>query len=150
MTGKSTREVADQDEESIREIDRRIVAELQRTGRGSLVEIARETYLPVRTLRKRIQTLEEQGVIQGYVPPADDVADEQITALFWLSVDSDGSKTVLRWLEELGPFTTVYEVAGEWDVFAVGTFTTVGELNEYSKRLVTKPAINAVTASKVI
>ncbi|HEY8351455.1 MAG TPA: Lrp/AsnC family transcriptional regulator [Sphingomonadales bacterium] len=55
-------------------IDRRIIAELQRNGRLTNVELAERVGLSPSPCLRRVRMLEEQGAIQGYVALVDPAA----------------------------------------------------------------------------
>ncbi|MGH8309987.1 MAG: Lrp/AsnC family transcriptional regulator, partial [Steroidobacteraceae bacterium] len=52
-------------------LDARIVAELQKDGRRSVVELAEEIGLSGTPCARRIRLLEQAGVIQGYTAVVD-------------------------------------------------------------------------------
>ncbi|KXB01509.1 hypothetical protein AKJ41_01335 [candidate division MSBL1 archaeon SCGC-AAA259O05] len=52
--------------EKLDEVDRKILKMLVEDGRAKLSEMAEEVELSSSGLRKRVKTLEEEGVIEGY------------------------------------------------------------------------------------
>ena len=56
------------------EVDRRLVAELQRDARASLTDLARAIHLGVSATRARLRALEERGVVTGYTARVDPAA----------------------------------------------------------------------------
>jgi Lrp/AsnC family leucine-responsive transcriptional regulator len=56
------------------ELDRRLLAELQRDARTSLTDLARAIHLGVSATRARLRALEERGVITGYTARVDPAA----------------------------------------------------------------------------
>ncbi|WP_238006797.1 Lrp/AsnC family transcriptional regulator [Dactylosporangium sp. AC04546] len=56
------------------EVDRQLLAELQRDARASLTALAGAIHLGVSATRARLHSLEERGVITGYTARVDPVA----------------------------------------------------------------------------
>lgn len=119
MTRRSTDPAADRNGRSTEGVDRRIVAELRRTGREPLV-IARETYPPVTTLRYRIRALEKQVSSMGTSSPP----TGRRTIEGSPCSDSPSMTTPCEAFSIASP-------RGSGDVFVVETFATVPARNEY-------------------
>jgi Lrp/AsnC family leucine-responsive transcriptional regulator len=56
------------------DVDRRLLAEVQRDARASLTALAEAIHLGVSATRARLRTLEERGVITGYTARVDPAA----------------------------------------------------------------------------
>ncbi|GGC60532.1 AsnC family transcriptional regulator [Siccirubricoccus deserti] len=61
-------------EQSLDEVDRQILAELQADGRMTNVELARRVGLSAPPCLRRVRRLEEEGIIRGYHADLDPVA----------------------------------------------------------------------------
>jgi len=61
-------------DESLDEVDRQILAELQADGRMTNVELARRVGLSAPPCLRRVRRLEEEGIIRGYHADLDPVA----------------------------------------------------------------------------
>jgi DNA-binding Lrp family transcriptional regulator len=73
-----------------------------------------------------------------------------VTAVFQLSVFGEGIQTVVSDLESTGRMVTVYEVTGETDVVAVGTFEDTDEMNAAIKSLLTHEHVRDVATNVVL
>ena len=59
---------------SVDEIDRRLLACVQRNARASLIELSAAIHLGVSATRARLQSLQDRGVITGYTARVDPVS----------------------------------------------------------------------------
>jgi DNA-binding Lrp family transcriptional regulator len=76
-------------EQSLDEVDRQILAELQADGRMTNVELARRVGLSAPPCLRRVRRLEEEGIIRGYHADLDPVAlDYEITFFALVGLES--------------------------------------------------------------
>jgi DNA-binding Lrp family transcriptional regulator len=135
----------------IDDTDRRIVNALLGNGRASARDIAAETGVAATTVSKRLATLEEDDVIEGYIPTVDyDALGYDVTAVFHLSVEGTGLGPVVDRLQEHEHMVGVYEVTGDHDIVAIGKFTTTEEMNRKIKDLLTDADVRAANTSVVL
>ncbi|WP_123535247.1 Lrp/AsnC family transcriptional regulator [Halosimplex salinum] len=131
--------------------DRRIIGALLQNGRASASELAEHAEIATATAAKRLQRLEEEGVIGGYQPEVDyESFGYEVTAVFRLDVDGTGLATVVDDLRDTGHMVGVYEVTGEDDVVAVGKFEDTQTLNAQIKSLLTHPEVRSARTSIVL
>jgi len=132
----------------IDETDRRLVDALLADGRASANELAAEIGVATATATKRVQTLEEEGVIDGYQPEIDYGAlGFAVTAVFNLDVTGSGIEAVVAELAESGNMVGVYEVTGNHDVVAIGKFTDTASLNARIKELLVDDDIESIATN---
>jgi len=135
----------------IDDIDRQIVNALLGNGRASARDIAGETGVAATTVSKRLSALEDDDVIESYVPQVDyDALGYDVTAVFHLSVDGGGLPEVVERLRAHHQMVGVYEVTGDHDIVAIGKFTDTDEMNAEIKDLLTSPDITATNTSVVL
>jgi len=135
----------------IDETDRRLVDALLADGRASANELAAEVGIATATATKRVQTLEDAGIIDGYRPEIDYGAlGFAVTAVFNLDVAGDGIEAVVADLADAGDMVGVYEVTGSQDVVAIGKFTDTASLNARIKGLLVDDDIESVTTNIVL
>ncbi|WP_336001042.1 HTH-type transcriptional regulator Lrp [Halorientalis halophila] len=136
---------------AVDDTDRRIVNALLSDGRASARDIASETGLAATTVSKRLSALEESGVVEHYRPVLDyDALGYDVTAVFHLSVDGNGLRTVVERLSDHERMVSVYEVTGSHDVVAIGKFEDTDEMNGQIKDLLTDPDVEAANTSVVL
>jgi DNA-binding Lrp family transcriptional regulator len=132
-------------------IDRQIVNALLGDGRASARDIASATGVAATTVSKRLSDLEEDDIVEGYVPEVDYAAlGYDVTAVFHLSVAGDGLASVVDRLEAHEQMIGVYEVTGDHDIVAIGKFTSTDAMNDEIKGLLTDADITATNTSVVL
>ena len=130
------------------ELDRRLVGLLARDGRMSVGDIANCLKVSAPTIRSRIKSLEQAGLLKitGLVDPAKH--QELTTALIGLNIISHGKLTeVLEKLEGLANITWAAVVTGRYDILAEVVFK--GEMEElYRITSIDIPRIGNVVKSE--
>ena len=133
------------------DIDRQVVNALLRDGRASARDVAAETGVAATTVSRRMDQLVESGIIEEYTARVDyEALGYDVTAVFQLSVDGSGLKTVTERLRDLDNMVAVYEVTGGHDIVAVGKFRDTDEMNAHIKELLTDPDIRTAATSVVL
>jgi DNA-binding Lrp family transcriptional regulator len=135
----------------IDETDRRLLDALLADGRASANELAVEAGVATATATKRVQALEDAGVVDGYRPEIDYAAlGFEVTAVFNLDVAGDGIEAVVADLAAARNMVGVYEVTGSQDVVAVGKFTDTAAMNARIKELLVREEVESVTTNVVL
>lgn len=123
--------------------DLAILALLQEDGRRSVVDIAKRVSLSPTAVKRRIQQLEETGVIAGYSARVDyrklgwDL-DAFIELRFTGTTDGDKMDELAAALPEA---RAAYTTAGQGDVLVLVTSTGVEHLREVLNRLRRTPGV---------
>jgi Lrp/AsnC family leucine-responsive transcriptional regulator len=108
-------------------MDARLLAELQRDGRRSVVDIAEEVGLSGTPCARRIRQLEQQGVIQGYTAIVDPVRlGLKVQAFVQVRLERHTDDNVAQFRRELSalePIISCHAVTGEYD-FLLQVVTT--------------------------
>lgn len=135
--------------------DTKIVAELQRNGRLSVVELAELIGLSATPCARRVKTLESAGVIEGYGaivnPPKIGLS---ILAMVQVKLVAHTDETVTRFEEEisrLDEVTNCFALTGAFD-FMLQVYTkdleTLG--NVVLKKLMRIPGVRDLQSSVVL
>ncbi|WP_067818698.1 Lrp/AsnC family transcriptional regulator [Actinomadura kijaniata] len=132
-------------------IDRAIIAELERNGRLTNVELAQRVGLTTGPCLRRVQRLEADGVIRGYRAVIDPAAvGRSFEVLLHLTLDAQDAETVQRFERTLAEAEEVVELRrlfGDPDYFAR---VAVADLAAYeaflSRRVMTIPRIKGITS----
>ena len=133
------------------DIDRQVENALLRDGRASARDVAAETGVAATTVSRRMDQLLEAGIIEEYTARVDyEALGYDVTAVFQLSVDGSGLKTVTARLRDLDNMVAVYEVTGSHDIVAVGKFQDTDEMNAHIKELLTDPDVRTAATSVVL
>jgi Lrp/AsnC family leucine-responsive transcriptional regulator len=108
-------------------IDARLLAELQRDGRQSVVQLADEVGLSGTPCARRIRQLEERGVIRGYTAVVDPAhLGLNVKAFVQVKLERHTDDNVALFRRELAALETVvscHAVTGEYD-FMLQVFAT--------------------------
>ena len=132
-------------------LDRKLVNALLEDGRASLRSLGEELDVSVTTVSNHISDLEEDGIIEGYVPEVDyGELGYDVTAVIQLKVEGSALPEITDRLSEHTHMVSVYEVTGDHDVIAIGKFTDTDHMNEQIKELLIDPDINESNTSVVL
>ncbi|WP_297476906.1 Lrp/AsnC family transcriptional regulator [Thermococcus sp.] len=130
------------------ELDRRILALLQKNARLSYREIARELKVAVGTVYNRVKRMEETGVIRGYTPILDyEKLGFGLTAV--IGVKAQGRKIVEieREIAKSDRVMLVYDTTGEYDIFVVAKFRDRADMNSFVKWLLSLEGVEKTNTS---
>lgn len=133
------------------ELDKRLVDVLVGDGRESIREVAKDADVAATTASKRVQALEDAGVIEGYVPKVNyEALGYEVTVLFQLTVEGDALLEVTERLRNTEQLVDVYEVTGSHDIIAVGKFADMDDMNDQIKDLLTDHKVTSANTSVVL
>lgn len=100
--------------------DQKILAELLKDGRKSVVEISNGLGIPRATVQERLSKLVDSGVIRKFVAIPDySKIGKQVTAIVLISFRSGENISQRGLAEQMSKIPGVYEViviSGEWDI----------------------------------
>lgn len=117
-------------------LDRALLALLAADGRAPMAELGRAIGLSRTAVLARVQRLERAGVIRGYHAdvafPVDPAAHRAHVGIVIRTPDAAG---YVRRLRALPGVSDIETVAGEYDLFALVTAPTAGELDDVLDRL---------------
>lgn len=134
----------------IDDVDRAILRTLLADGRAGPSDLADAAGVTPSTASKRLDALEESGLIEGYQPVVDYAAvGYDVTALFRLGVEGDG-RSVVEDLASTARIVDVYEVTGSDDVVAVGTFPGTAAMNDLVTTLLDHEGVDTVETDVVL
>lgn len=135
-----------------KDLDRRIVEQLQREGRISLRELARRLNVSSATVGNRLSELEASGVIRGYKALVDyEKLGYPITTVTLIKARGNQIPKIVEELKQSDDrLTHVYEITGEFDILVIGKFRDQESMNREIKRLLSHPAIERTNTSIVL
>ncbi|QGN07702.1 Lrp/AsnC family transcriptional regulator [Halorhabdus sp. CBA1104] len=134
----------------IDDTDRALVDALMADGRASIQALASEAGVAVETADRRIEALEDAGVIEGYTAQVDyDELGYDVTAVVRLRV-GESTETVGETLGDYPWVRSAYEVTGEDDCILVGTVRDTDDMHGKVAELLTDPTVRSVTVDVVL
>ncbi|HKS59613.1 MAG TPA: Lrp/AsnC family transcriptional regulator [Thermoplasmata archaeon] len=132
-------------------LDRSILEELNIDARRSHRLIAHRLRISPTTVSHRVERLERDGIIRGYVPVLD---DEQLGWDLWATIGIRISKGRLREVEERlarDPRAyAIYDVTGEFDALLIGRFRDRRDLDRFVKRALQDPHVERTNTQVVL
>ena len=132
-------------------LDVKLVNELLGDGRASLRSLADDLDVSVTTVSNHLQTLEDEGVVDGYTPIVDyERLGFDVTAILQLKVDGNSLPDLTDRLRSHKQMVSVYEVTGDYDVVAIGKFQDTDDMNALIKELLSDADINESNTSVVL
>ena len=132
-------------------LDAYLLNHLLGDGRASLRSLAEELDVSVTTVSNHLQSLEEDGVIEGYSPHINyETVGYDVTAVLQLKVEGEAISEVTKQLREQRRMTSVYEVTGDYDLIAIGKFRDTDDMNAHIKGVLTDSAIRESNTSVVL
>ncbi len=136
---------------TIDDLDRAILQELNIDARRSHREIAQRLKVAPTTVSHRVERLERDGVIRGYVPLLD---DEQLGWDLFATIGIRISKGRLREVEERlarDPRAyAIYDVTGDFDALLIGRFRDRRDLDRFVKHALQDPQVERTSTQVVL
>ena len=130
--------------------DRALVTALVDDGRASIQTLASEAGIPVEAAQRRVQSLEDAGIIEGYTATvAYDALGYDVRAVVRLRTGG-ATEPLGETLAPLDWARSVYEVTGEDDFILVGTFRDTDDMHGKVAELLTEPTVRSVTVDVVL
>ncbi|MBM5804882.1 MAG: Lrp/AsnC family transcriptional regulator [Candidatus Verstraetearchaeota archaeon] len=114
----------------IDEIDQKILAFLKDNARVPFTKIADEVGLSEAAVRKRVERLQEDGIIKRFTVEVD--TGEKVRAAILVSVQpSHPNPVIAQAVKKIAGIDQVFEVAGEVDIIAIASGRSIQEINKY-------------------
>jgi Lrp/AsnC family transcriptional regulator, regulator for asnA, asnC and gidA len=136
---------------SIDELDRGILQELNVDARRSHREIAHRLRVSPTTVSGRIQRMEREGLIHGYVPLLDDEAlGWELTATVGIRISKGRLREVEERLARDPRAYAIYDVTGDYDALLIGRFRDRRDLDRFVKRALQDPYIERTNTQVVL
>ena len=140
--------------ETVDEIDRRILAELQRDGSLSVDAVSERVHLSRNPCWRRIRRLEEEGIIKGRVALVDaEKLGFALSAFIFVRTSNHDPDWLRRFREavtSLPEITGVYRTSGDLDYILHARIADVKAYDRLYQRLIGKVPLSDVSASFVM
>ena len=128
------------------EIDLQIIKALEENSRVSLRKLAHTVGLTPNILHNRLESLEREGIILGYVPVVDSTKmGYALTAIIMIQVEGGHIVEVENEIAKENNVLSVYDITGDYDAIVFAKFRDNASLNGYLKKLLTERFIKRTT-----
>ena len=127
-------------------IDLQIIRALEEDSRVSLRKLAHRVGITPNILHNRLDGLEHEGIILGYVPVVDAAKmGYALTAIIMIQVEGGHIVEVENEIAKENNVLSVYDITGEYDAIVFAKFRDNASLNGYLKKLLTERFIKRTT-----
>jgi Lrp/AsnC family transcriptional regulator of lysine biosynthesis len=112
------------------EIDQKVLSFLRENARVPFTKIADEVGLSEAAVRKRVERLQEDGIIKRFTVEVE--TGEKVRAAILVSVQpSHPNPVIAQAVKKIHGIDQVFEVAGEVDIIAIASGGSIQEINKY-------------------
>jgi len=126
--------------------DQRLIAELRRDGRASVMTLADRIGASRATVRARLARLQQAGEILGFsVITRGDMADAPVRGLMLIGIEGRGAERIMARLSGMVQVTAVHSTNGRWDLIVELSAQSLVELDKVLSQI---RALDGVTSSE--
>jgi DNA-binding Lrp family transcriptional regulator len=126
--------------------DTKIIRALEDDSRISLRKLAHNLGLTPNVLHNRIERLQKDGIITGYVPIIDSSKmGYTVTAIIMIQTEGGHVLEVENQIAKETNVLSVYDITGEYDAAVIAKFRDTAALNGFLKKLLTERYIKRTT-----
>ena len=127
-------------------VDLQIIRALEEDSRVSLRKLAHKLALTPNILHNRINSLEKEGIIRGYVPIVDATKmGYALTAIIMIQVEGGHMLEIENEIAKESNVLSVYDITGEYDAVVFAKFRDNASLNGFLKKLLSERFIKRTT-----
>lgn len=131
--------------------DRQLISALKQNGRIPISDLARKLGIARTTAQKRLNQLEDRGVIQGYtVRLADDNLNGLFQAYINLVIEPHASAGVAHALEKIPQVEALFTVSGKIDFVAIVRVSSPAELDTILDRICSLSGVRDTRSALVL
>jgi DNA-binding Lrp family transcriptional regulator len=132
-------------------LDRGILQELNVDARRSHREMAHRLGVSPTTVIARVQRLEREGIIHGYIPLLNDEAlGFDLTATIGIRISKGRLREVEERLARDPRAYAIYDVTGDFDALLIGRFRDRRDLDRFVKHALQDPHIERTNTQVVL
>jgi DNA-binding Lrp family transcriptional regulator len=133
------------------EIDHQLLSLLRENARSPTAELARRLGLSRTTVQSRIERLERSRVIAGYtVKVADELEADLVRTYVLVTLAPKQTRSVEMALRRIPEVRTLHSVSGPFDLLAILTAGSIGELDAAIDRIGLLEGVERTTSAIVL
>ena len=118
------------------DLDQRLIADLRRDGRASVLTLAERLGVSRATVRARLGRLQAEGEILGFtVITRGDAADAPVRGLMLIGIEGRGGDRIMARLAGMTQVTAVHSTNGRWDLIVELAAQSLAELDDVLRRI---------------
>ncbi|MBN1861550.1 MAG: Lrp/AsnC family transcriptional regulator [Candidatus Thermoplasmatota archaeon] len=133
------------------EVDEKILEQLNENARKSYREIARELNVSLTTVCNRIKRMEEEKIIERYIPLINqEKIGYDLTAVINVKISHGKLLEVQERISKDTHVSSVYDITGEWDSLIIAHFKDRRDLNGFIKNILSMDNVEKTNTQLVL
>lgn len=133
------------------DLDDKILEKLNENARKSYREIARELNVSLTTVANRIKKLEDEKIIERYIPVINqEKIGYDLTAIINVKISQGKLLEVQERISKDPHVSGVYDITGEWDSLIIARFKDRRDLNGFIKGVLSMSNVEKTNTQLVL
>jgi DNA-binding Lrp family transcriptional regulator len=133
------------------ELDQQILEALNENARISYREITRKLKVSLSTISKRIKKLEDEGVIERYIPVINqEKLGYALTAIINMKISRGKLIEVQEKISKDIHISAVFDITGDWDSLLIAHFKDRRDLNGFIKNILSMEYVERTNTQIVL
>lgn len=135
----------------VSEKDKQVLQLLRENARATTTDMAKTLGLSRSTVQKRLERLEDMGVIEGYtVQLSSAFLDQEIKAHVSVTVEPRMTAEIIAQLTKMESVRSVYSVSGPYDLICEVAAMSVRELDAVIDDIIDTPGVERTVSSVIL
>ena len=131
--------------------DQQLLAVMRGNARASTTELAQILAVSRSTVQKRLERLENEGVIAGYTVQLSSVyLDQEIKAHVMITVSPRMTADIIKDMEKLDGVRAIYSVSGPHDLIAEVAAMSVTDLDNMLDEIIAIDGVERTVSSVIL
>lgn len=131
--------------------DQQLLAVMRGNARASTTELAQILEVSRSTVQKRLERLENEGVIAGYtVQLSSEYLDQEIKAHVMITVSPRMTADIMKDMEKLDGVRAIYSVSGPHDLIAEVAAMSVTDLDNMLDEIIAIDGVERTVSSVIL
>jgi len=131
--------------------DQELLSELRGNARASTTDLAKNLGVSRSTVQKRLERLENSGVIAGYtVQLSSAYLDQEIKAHVSITVSPRQTADIIASMSKLAAVRAVYSVSGQYDLIAEVAAMSVNDLDAVIDQIISIDGVERTESSVIL
>jgi len=131
--------------------DQQLLGALRSNARASTTDIAKNLGVSRSTVQKRLERLENEGVIAGYtVQLSSQYLDAEIKAHVMITVEPRATDAIIKEMKKLDPVRAIYSVSGPYDLIVEVAAMSVTALDGVIDMLIAIDGVERTVSSVIL
>jgi DNA-binding Lrp family transcriptional regulator len=133
------------------DLDKKIITTLNENARKSYREITRELNISLSTVSNRIRKLEDERIIEGYIPVINqEKLGYTLAAIINLKISRGKLIEVQERISKDHHVRAVYDITGDWDSVLIAHFKDRRDLNGFIKAVLSMEYVERTNTQLVL